>query len=94
LAKKIKPSIRLGIIATTDSLPNPKKQIDLLMMNKVNVVEMEGAAVMQTCWLFNTSCIVVRGVSNNANTSITSSDIELAANNAAKIVVDLIQHLP
>lgn len=91
--KKTKPSIKLGIIATTDSLPNPKKQIDLLMMNKVNVVEMEGSAVMQTCWLFNTPCIVVRGVSNNANTSIASSDIELAANNAAKIVIDLIQHL-
>jgi len=90
----IKSSVKFGVIATSDFLPNPKEQINLLKMNKVDVVEMEGAAIMHTCWLFNTSCIVVRGVSNNANTSITSSGIKLAADNAAKVVIDLIQHLP
>lgn len=90
--KTIKPPVKLGVIATSDFLPNPQKQIDLLKMNKVDVIEMEGAAVMHTCWLFNTSCIVVRGVSNNANMSITSSGMKLAADNSAKIVINLIQH--
>lgn len=91
LSKNHFPEIILGKIATSDALPNHATQIKTLHKLGVDVVEMEGAAVMQACWMFDTQCIVVRGVSNDAQESFTQQDINLAADNATKTVIDIIE---
>ena|SRR3990167_1396414 len=92
LGKNHFPKIILGKIATSDALPNQESQIKLLYKLGIDVVEMEGASVMQTCWMFNTRCIVIRGVSNNAQESFTQQDINLAADNATRTVVNIIEN--
>lgn len=89
-----KNKVLMGSIATTDVLPNQTGQVNLLKLNRIDVVEMEGASFMQTCWLFNTKCLVVRGVSNDANEGITKKDTIQAGNNAAHLVVNIIDVLP
>ena len=85
--------IILGAIATSDILPNSAEQITLLKSNGIDGVEMEGTAFMQTCWLFNANCIVIRGVSNNADEKITKSDTIHAANNAVYLVENMLSVL-
>lgn len=90
LATEHKPSIILGNIATSDALPNHAQQIDLLRQGQFDVVEMEGAAVMQACWMFKTPAVVVRGVSNDAREHFTAEDVALAALNATKTVLEIV----
>ncbi len=86
------PKITLAKIATSDALPNPISQIKLLQQGKFDVIEMEGSAVMQVCWLFKVPCGVIRGVSNNAKEPITQNDIKYAADNAAKVLITFISN--
>lgn len=79
-----------GKIATSDELPNQPSQITLLRKQHFDVIDMEGASFMQTCWFFQTSCVVIRGVSNQAGGSIDTRDVEKAANNAAQILIEAI----
>lgn len=85
--------ILLGAIATSDVLPNQTEQINLLKLNGIDVVEMEGSSFMQTCWLFNANCMVIRGVSNNADEEITQEDTIRAGNNAALLVEKIVDAL-
>lgn len=87
VCKKINSlKILFGTIATSDFLPNPEYQIDLLKKIGVDVIDMESAAITQTCWIFNIPCIVVRGVSNCAKTIITHEDIVISATHAAMML--------
>lgn len=88
------PKIIAGKIATSDALPNQTQQVSLLRNAKFDVVEMEGASFMQVCWFFDTPCVVIRGVSNNVEDKITHQDIVIAADNAAKVTMQLIKHMP
>lgn len=90
--KAPKTPIIFGKIATSDALPNPNSQTKFLQANAIDVVDMEGAAVAQVCWLFNTPYIIVRGVSNNIKDIITQKDIENAATHAAKTVISIIEN--
>ncbi len=90
LNKKNKDII-LGSIATSDALPNSPSQVKLMKSSGIDVIEMEGAAVMQTCWMFDIPCAVIRGVSNNPDEKITPEDMETAGTNAAKVVEDLLR---
>jgi nucleoside phosphorylase len=83
----------MGKIATSDKLPNPTSQIMVLKEAGVDAVDMEASSFMQTCWLFNKSCMVVRGVSNNANQSITPDTITDATNKASQVVKQIIKQL-
>lgn len=85
--------VSFGKIATSDALPNQLSQVDLLREAHFDVIEMEGASLMQSCWLFKTPCVVIRGISNNMNETITTKDIQIAADNAAKVVVNVISNL-
>lgn len=82
----------LGKIATSDALPNQQEQIKLLQEAEFDIIEMEGSAVMQTCWLLNTACVVVRGVSNKVGDIIMQQNIQFAADNANKIVISIISN--
>lgn len=92
LPKKNLPNIYFGKIATSDALPNQSLQIKTLQEGRFDVVEMEGAPFMQACWLFNTPCMIIRGVSNDPKESITKPDIILAADNAAKVLIAFLSH--
>jgi adenosylhomocysteine nucleosidase len=83
----------LGSIATSDVLPNPAGQTELLKRNKIDVVEMEGASFMQACWLFNKQCLVVRGVSNHVDEEITKEGTIRAGTDATRFVALLIEVL-
>ena len=82
----------LGKVATTDVLPNPKAQVKQMNNIKVDVVEMEGASLMHVCWFFQKPCIVVRGASNLTTEVITSADIEMAANHAANVIIEIVKN--
>ncbi|MCW5590110.1 MAG: 5'-methylthioadenosine/S-adenosylhomocysteine nucleosidase [Legionellales bacterium] len=82
--------IVLGKIATSDALPNPPSQVSLLREDGFDVIEMEGASLMQVCWLFKTPCMVIRGVSNNMSEPITKKDITVSAEKASKILINVI----
>lgn len=83
----------LGSIATSDVLPNLSQQTALLKRNHMDVVDMESASFMQICWLFQTKCLVVRGVSNDADEEITQQGTIEAGNNAALVVEALLKQL-
>jgi adenosylhomocysteine nucleosidase len=82
----------LGIVADSDNLPNSASQIALLKANRVDAIAMEGAALAQTCWLFHTKCLIIRGVSNVAGEKITDEGTVLAAKNASLMAINVIQN--
>lgn len=91
--KSSSKKIVLGSIATSDVLPNSRSQTKLLLLNKIDAVEMEGASFMQACWLFDKECIVVRGLSNNVDQLITKKDTIQAGDNAGYVVLEMIKVL-
>lgn len=92
LDKKNLPKIIFGKIATSDALPNQQSQQKLLQEGKFDIVDMESSSVLQTCWMLKKQCIVVRAVSNNVEDVITQQDIENAANNAAKVAIQIVKY--
>lgn len=94
------PGIRAksGLIATGDSFmcdPEKIKQIRI-KMPMIQVVEMEAAAIAQTCHQFGKSFLIIRSVSDIAGrTSPTTFEmfLENAARNSIKIVLGIIKEL-
>lgn len=65
---------------------------------KMVVDAMEGSAIYQTSWLFDTPSLVVRGISDlysaaKGTSDIMTSNIHLASANAAKFVMQLLECL-
>lgn len=85
-------NVKFGKIATSDALPNQPAQVALLQDSNFDVVEMEGASLMQVCWLFKTPCVVIRGVSNNMSEAITTEDVKTSADKAAKVLITILQN--
>ena len=59
-------------------------------------IEMEGAAVIQTCRQFNVSCLVIRSITDRADgQAATSYDqfVATASENAAAVVAATIERL-
>ena len=83
-------NIHWGHIATSEMLPNSSEQAKLLEQAGFDVVEMEGAGFMQTCWFHNKSCLVIRGVSNETDEPITIEDVSDAAHAAFNALNQLI----
>lgn len=87
------PKFLLGKIASSEVIPNPQQQVRLMNKINVDVVEMEGASLMQICWFFQKPCIVVRGASNFTGKKFTSAEVSSAADNAAKVAVEIINNM-
>jgi nucleoside phosphorylase len=45
----------------------------------------------QTCWLFHSKCLIVRGVSNLASEPITDAGTLLAAKNAGEVTLKILK---
>jgi adenosylhomocysteine nucleosidase len=82
--------IKLATVATSDLIPNPAWQVNLLKQSKAAVIAMEDSAVMQACWLLNVASLCVRGISNVAGEHFTEQTLQVAAHNAAQVLLAII----
>ena len=87
-----------GTLATGNNFP--LRPEDYLFLKRENVLAyaMEGSAIYQTSWLFNVPSLVVRGISNlyseeGSVSNIETSEVKLAANNAANFVMKLLEYI-
>jgi len=91
------PRIVEGVIVTGDVfLSDGGRREELRRSLGATAVEMEGAAVVQTCRQFSVSCLVVRSVTDRADTQ-AQTDYEqfrsAASENAAALVAAIITRL-
>jgi len=92
-----KPRIVEGVIVTGDVfLADAAHQRMLRDTLGATAVEMEGAAVVQTCRQFSVSCLVVRSITDRADGQAEASYqqfIAMASENAATLVTAIIARL-
>ena len=92
-------AIHHGSILSGDSFICTSQQIEYLEKNfpGAMAVEMEGAAVAQTTFLFNVPFVLIRSISDKVrekgNTVTYAKCMEKAAENSSKIVVSIINEL-
>lgn len=89
------PGVHFGIIITGDVfLSDEKTGAELHKKLGGDCVEMEGAAVAQTCYQQQTPFLIIRSLSDNANHS-ASLDFtkygKIAAENSAAILMEIIK---
>ncbi len=88
-----------GPILSGDSFIYHPEQIDKILENFPNImaVEMEGAAIAQTCYLFNIPFVLIRSISDQVSEvesqNVYKESMERAANNSVKLVIGLINKL-
>lgn len=93
--RKIK--IMTGIIATGDVFVNSDEKVKTLQEQiKADATEMEGAAVAQVCYELKIPCLILRSISDNAN-SKAHVDMNvfgsIAAYNSASLVLEILGDL-
>ena len=91
------PRVLEGVIVTGDVfVTDPVRRDELRSVLGATAVEMEGAAVVQTCRQFAVPCLVVRGITDRADTEASSNYrqfIGVASQNAAAVVAAIIRGL-
>ncbi len=92
------PRVLRGIIATGDVfVASPEKKLELRKSVKADAVEMEGAAVAQICRQCKVPCLVIRSISDSADTSArqdAGNFLSIAVRNSARFVTDIVGRLP
>jgi len=91
------PRVVRGVIVSGDIfVASPAKTAELQKMFNADAVEMEGAAVTQVCWRQRVPCLVIRCVSDRAD-SAARGDFEnfvnAAAANSAKLTLSMLNLL-
>ena len=91
-------NIHFGLVGTSDSFISNKELKKGILKNFPNmqVVEMEAAAIAQTCYQFETKFIVCRSVSDKAEegTRVTFDEfLQIAAVNSSILTTELIKKL-
>lgn len=92
------PKVITGVIVTGDvfvASDQATKALHATMQG--DATEMEGAAVAQVCWQQRTPFIVIRSLSDDAGnnaSALVRNFYEIAARNAASLVVALVKQLP
>ncbi len=91
------PNIHTGIIVTGDAfVASAAKKAELRRRFQADAVEMEGAAVAQICYQRQTPCLVVRSLSNTADSNVDMDSLtfyRLAAHNSARYVMQIVDEL-
>ncbi|MDC8832550.1 5'-methylthioadenosine/adenosylhomocysteine nucleosidase [Alteromonas gilva] len=87
-----------GLICTGDSFIGSDDAAAKLreQFPSMSAVEMEGAAIAQTCFMLSTPCLVIRSLSDIAGKTSTVSFtayLEKAAKNSAELVINMIAQL-
>ena len=91
------PQVVEGVIVTGDVfMADVARRAELRSSLGATAIEMEGAAVIQTCRQFNVSCLVIRSITDRADgQAATSYDqfVATASENAAAVVAATIERL-
>ena len=91
------PRFITGTIVSGDAfIASASKRIELRRRLRADVVEMEGAAVAQVCYQQEIPFLIVRSVSNSADSDVhmdTARFNEAAAHNAARYVTRMVELL-
>lgn len=87
-----------GLICTGDQFIGCDEAASRLrdLIPAMAAVEMEGAAIGQTCFMLNTPFLVIRSLSDIAGVTSTvsfKSYLDTAGKNSAELVMGMIQHL-
>ncbi len=104
IACKIQPNdekinILEGQIISGDSFIHNQKQIGKLLQNfpSVMAVEMEGAAIAQTCYLFDTPFLIIRSISDlvtaDESHEIYNKSVDISAKHSISLVLNLLEQL-
>lgn len=92
-------TVHCGTILSGDSFVHTPKQITYIgeKFPKVMAVEMEGAAIAQTAFLFDVPFILIRSISDkvseSGSISVYKNSMEITAQNSAKIVLSLLDKI-
>jgi adenosylhomocysteine nucleosidase len=91
------PKIIKGIIVTGDVFVSSEKVTQRLLNDMhAAATEMEGAAIAQACWQQNVPFIIIRSLSDKANSKARAdmmSFLKIAASNAASLVMGIVKTL-
>jgi len=91
------PRIVTGTVVTGDVFVASKEKCDHLAETLgADAVEMEGAAVAQTCYQRDLGCLVIRSISDKADESaVTDKQIfyTMAAENSVRLVAEIVKSL-
>ena len=90
--------IHFGLVGTSDSFISNKELKENILSNfpTMQVVEMEAAAIAQTCYQFGTKFIVCRSISDKAEegTRVTFDEfLQIAAINSSILTTELIKKI-
>ncbi len=93
--RKIK--VMSGIVATGDVFVNSDEKVKVLQEQaKADATEMEGAAVAQVCYQLKIPCLILRSISDNANSKAhvdMNIFASIAAYNSASLVLGILGDL-
>ena len=91
------PKIITGIIASGDAfIASTVKKAEIIKRFHADAVEMEGAAVAQVCYQYNTPVLIIRSISDSADQHADmdiTKFMKVAADNANLLVIELIGQL-
>jgi len=93
----LSPVVKKGIIVTGDVFVSAEA-VTQRLRNELNAsaTEMEGAAIAQTCWQQKIPFLIIRSLSDKANNKARkdmTSFMEVAAKNAAMLVMGIVGEL-
>jgi adenosylhomocysteine nucleosidase len=91
------PRVVRGVIVTGDVfVSSPAKKEELRKTMNASAVDMEGAAVAQICRQFGVPCLVIRGISDSAETNARQQAgmyLGAAVRNSAQLVAEIARRL-
>jgi adenosylhomocysteine nucleosidase len=91
------PKIVKGRIVTGDVFVSSEEKVNQLLLDfEADATEMEGAAVAQICWQQQVPCIVIRSLSDKANSNARTdmlNFLRVAAHNSAELVKETLKEI-
>lgn len=91
------PSVVTGTVVTGDEFVNSEARVNQLRADhQADATEMEGAAVAQVCYQQQVPCVVIRSLSDKANSNARQdmlSFYKIAARNSARLVIAIVRSL-
>lgn len=91
------PSVIVGTIVTGDLFVNSEKKGQMLrLLFNADATEMEGGAVAQICWQQQVPCLVIRSMSDKANSNAQENFAhfkKVAAHNSASLLLNILSEI-
>ncbi|TAF97692.1 MAG: 5'-methylthioadenosine/adenosylhomocysteine nucleosidase [Runella slithyformis] len=91
------PQISTGVVATGDQFISSETKVLQLMADfGADAVEMEGGAVAQVCWQQQVPCLIIRSISDKADSNANETMINFtttAAYNSANLLISFLGKL-